>query len=74
MERVSWKPIRRVYCDRVADEVTLEAKVIYPAEIMPDSPPRVLAHRCSLGLACNQLDKPACAWAGTLPGFDPFAS
>lgn len=72
MSHMRWEPIKQIRCDRVRQEVILEARVVYPAEIMPDQPPRVLAHRCSLGMRCNLFDKPACAWAGTLPGYDPF--
>jgi hypothetical protein len=53
--------------------VHLEAKVVYPAEILPEQAPRVLSHRCSEDMRCNRFDKPTCRWAGTLPGHDPFA-
>jgi hypothetical protein len=72
MDRVLWEPIRRVYCERAGVEAALEARVVYPAEILPDQPPRVVGHRCSHALECNQRDMPTCCWAGTLPGFDPF--
>jgi hypothetical protein len=72
MERVVWKPIRRMRCERAGAEAVLEARLVFPAETLPDQPPRVLGHRCSLGLQCNQRQAPTCCWAGTLPGFDPF--
>jgi len=68
-----WEPVREQYCDRVGKQVALEAELIFPAEFMPDQPPRVTAHRCSLGMVCNQFDKPTCCWAGTNPGYDPLA-
>jgi hypothetical protein len=73
MAQVHWKPIKQGECERVGEVVTLEAKVIYPATFLPETPPRVVAHRCSRALECNQYDRPTCCWAGTLPGFDPFA-
>ena len=72
MSLVTWKTVKSMECERVGEEVALEARVVYPAEHMPDQPPRILAHRCSKGLECNQLNVPTCVWAGTLPGFDPF--
>jgi len=47
-------------------------EVIYPAEHLPDQPPRVNAHRCSNALICNQMDKPGCIWCGTNPGRQPL--
>jgi hypothetical protein len=72
MTRVVWCTVKEHFCDRVKENVALEVQVVYPADIMPDQPPRVIGHRCSFGLSCNQLDAPACHWAGTLPGYDPF--
>ncbi len=72
MPRRTWEPLRRAFCDRVGEQVVFEAEVIFPAEILPDQPPRVLGHRCSLGLTCNQFDRPSCVWSGTQPGYDPL--
>ena len=72
MERVTWEPVKYMCCDRIGEDVTLQVKVVYPSDILPDQPPRVLARRCSKGLECNQLDRPTCVWAGTLPGYNPF--
>lgn len=72
MERVQWMPIRRMFCEKAGAEAALEVRMIYPPELLPDQPPRVVAHRCSLGVECNQLEAPTCCWSGTLPGFDPF--
>jgi hypothetical protein len=73
MAYTKWKPIQRTVCERVGKEAALEVRLVYPSDFMPDQPPRVLGHRCSHGLECNQLDKPTCCWAGTLPDYDPFA-
>ena len=73
MSWLTWEPIKECECERIGERVALEVKVVYPADFMPDQPPRVLAHRCSKGLECNRIEKPACVWAGTSPGYDPFA-
>ncbi|MEJ2011109.1 MAG: hypothetical protein P8X64_02665 [Anaerolineales bacterium] len=73
MAWVTWKSIKAQRCERIGEQVALEARVVYPAEFLPDQPPRILAHRCSKGLECNQMDSATCVWAGTLPGYDPFA-
>lgn len=72
MAVVRWEPIKRQTCERIGEVVTLECKLVYPAEHLPDQPPRVLARRCSMGLECNLLDRPACVWSGTAPEYDPF--
>jgi hypothetical protein len=72
MAYVMWKDLKVHLCDRIGEEVQLQAKVVYPASMLPDTPPRILAHRCSKGMECNLQDRPACQWAGTLPGYDPF--
>jgi len=68
----NWETIKVCYCNRAGCEVGLQAQVVYPAEHLPDQPPRVSAHRCSNGTECNSFEKAACIWAGTNPGFDPF--
>ncbi|HLF91308.1 MAG TPA: hypothetical protein VI451_20355 [Anaerolineales bacterium] len=74
MATKTWETVKTVYCLRIQQEVTLEALVVYPPEHMPDGPPQVLGHRCSEGLMCNTLDKPACVWAGTNPIYNPFSN
>lgn len=73
MSQVVWRPVKRIYCDRIGEQVQLEAKIVFPADLLPDPPARVLAHRCSQGMDCNRFDKPTCVWAGTRPDHDPFA-
>jgi hypothetical protein len=68
----NWESIKVKYCHHVNDEVSLEIQVVYPTDIMPDQPPRVLAHRCSHAIKCNLEDRPICVWAGTNPIYDPF--
>ncbi len=66
-----WETSKVCYCEHVMHEVKLEAEVLYPMDFLPDSP-RVLSHRCSHGVECNQFTKAACVWAGTNPNYDPF--
>ncbi len=72
MERTAWYPIKQTRCERIDDLVALEAKVVFPADMLPDPKPRVLAHRCSHGIECNRFEKPSCIWSGTGPGHDPL--
>jgi hypothetical protein len=69
----TWQTIKLRFCHHVNQEVGLEAQLTYPADIMPDQPPRVTARRCSHAFACNLDNRPSCIWAGTNPTFDPFA-
>ncbi|MGD2158824.1 MAG: hypothetical protein PVG32_18240 [Anaerolineales bacterium] len=68
----AWQVIKVQYCHHVSEQVGLEAQVVYPAEWLPDQPPRVLAHRCSEAFRCNLDGRPSCVWAGTNPAYDPF--
>jgi hypothetical protein len=72
MATVLWRPVRTKLCDRVGKIASLEVQVVYPAENLPDQPPRVRSRRCSLALQCNLLDQPTCCWAGTQPEYDPL--
>jgi hypothetical protein len=68
----TWQTIKVQYCHHVKTEVELEAEAVYPAEWLPDQPPRILAYRCSHAFACNLDGRPSCVWAGTNPNYDPF--
>lgn len=70
----TWQTIKIQYCHHANAEVSLEAQLVYPAEWLPDQPPRVTAHRCSQGLRCNLDGRPSCIWAGTNPFYDPLAA
>ena len=72
MATKTWESIKIRYCHHVDAQVSLEAELIYPADHMPDQPPRILAHRCSHAFACNLDGRPSCIWAGTNPAYDPF--
>jgi hypothetical protein len=68
----TWQVDKIKYCELVGQEVALEMDVVYPAEHLPDQPPRVNAHRCSNAMICNQLEKPTCIWCGTNPDRKPL--
>jgi hypothetical protein len=67
-----WQSVKYCFCEHAGEQVALEADLVYPADWMPESPPRVLGHRCSHGLDCNLDSRPSCVWAGTNPLVDPF--
>lgn len=66
-----WEVLRVKYCEHVGHEIALEVDVVYPADHLPEQPPRVRARRCSNALECNQFDKPVCIWCGTNPNHEP---
>ncbi len=72
MSELRWETVKEVPCDRIGETVALEARVVYPADHLPD-PPRIMGHRCSMGVSCNAFDRPGCQWSGGWPGFDPLA-
>lgn len=67
----TWQVEKIEYCEHAGHEVALEAEVVYPADHLPDQP-RVVAHRCSSAIVCNQFDKPTCVWCGTNPDHNPL--
>ena len=72
MAEKKWQTQKTCYCERVGREIRLEAQVVYPAEHLPEQPPRIVAHRCSNGIECNRIDKMVCDYAGTNPEFKPL--
>jgi len=73
MATIVWETADTRVCDRIGRVVQLEVQHVYPDDLLPDQPPQVRARRCSEALVCNTLERPACVWAGTLPGHDPLA-
>ncbi|HPO59057.1 MAG TPA: hypothetical protein PLV53_09450 [Anaerolineaceae bacterium] len=67
-----WDTLKVQFCERAGKKVALQANLVFPAEHLPEQPPRITAHRCSNGLECNQFNSPTCTWAGTVPAYDPF--
>ncbi|MBN1304894.1 MAG: hypothetical protein JXA13_10705 [Anaerolineales bacterium] len=72
MAHKTWEVTKTEYCDHVGHEIDIEAEVVYPAEHLPDQPPRIQAHRCSNALECNLIDKSACIYCGTNPNHNPM--
>jgi hypothetical protein len=72
MAEKMWISEKLQYCERAGCDVSLQAEMIFPAEHLPDQPPRVTVHRCSHGDCCGD-EKAACVWNGTNPAYDPFA-
>ena len=66
-----WKIEKVKHCEHVGHEIKIENQVVYPAENLPDQPPRVIARRCSNALECNAVEKAACVLCGTNPNLDP---
>ena len=71
MARKKWQVSKIRYCEHVGHEIALETEVVYPAEHLPDQPPRVIARRCSNAMECNKIDRMTCAWCGTNPDYKP---
>jgi hypothetical protein len=67
-----WQPIKVCFCEHIGQDVEFEAQLVFPSDLLSDQNPRVLAHRCSHGMACNQEERGSCIWAGTNPAIDPF--
>ncbi len=68
-----WEVIKVQHCNHIDKDVSLEAEVVYPADILPDLAARVEAHRCSNALECNLEGRESCVWAGTNPAVDPLS-
>ena len=72
MAERAWHVSKIQFCEHIGHEIALETEVVYLAEHLPEQAPRILAHRCSNALACNQLDKMACTWSATNPDHYPL--
>jgi hypothetical protein len=51
------------FCSHANCNVVLKTTYIYPADIMPDSPPRINQRGCSHYFVCSLQDKSACVYA-----------
>ena len=72
MAKRTWQVKMVKYCEHVGHEIALENQVVYPAEHLPDQPPRIMASRCSNAVQCNTMfDKPVCVLCGTNPEHEP---
>lgn len=72
MTQKYWQTQKSCFCERVGHEIRIETQMVFPAEHLPDQPPRILAHRCSSAIECNALNKMVCAYSGTNPDFKPL--
>lgn len=63
----TWRTIQQTRCIFLQGKVCLEARVLYPADIMPDQPPRVLAFRCSSVQDCDRFNQADCPWGILTP-------
>lgn len=68
----TWEVSKISFCEHVGHEIALESEVVYPAEHLPDQPPRLVSRRCSNALACNGMEKPGCEWCGLRPDHQPI--
>jgi hypothetical protein len=72
MSQKQWYVTKVRYCERVGHEIAFETEVVVPSELLPEQPPRIIAHRCSNSIECNGVDKPGCVWAATNPNYHPL--
>lgn len=71
MAERAWVKTQVFYCDHAGEQVSIETEMVFPNDILPETPPQRRAQRCSHSMTCNLLDKPSCVWAGTNPLYDP---
>ena len=70
MATCKWVTARKKWCDLANREVELMERRVYPADTLPSGTGyRVVARKCSAGLACNLAGFP-CKWAYTNPCCD----
>lgn len=69
----TWKVTKVRYCSHVGQEVAMEVEAVYPSDFIPDSAPRIQAHRCSNAVNCLISQRAACKWSGANPNYDPYA-
>ena len=51
------------YCSHAKSEITLTTSFVFPANFLPDQPPRLLSRECSHYFDCNLVNKKACTYA-----------
>ena len=54
------------FCPHAGGEVDIHSTIVYPADIIPDTPPRITQRSCNRYLSCNLVDKSACPMAVTI--------
>jgi hypothetical protein len=58
----SWRAGKQTHCEVMDEKVTLQSRLAFAADNLPDQPPRVLAHRCSSAENCDHFDQNKCPW------------
>ena len=53
------------FCPHARGEVRIHSVIVYPADIIPETPPRITQRSCNQYLVCNLLDKTFCPMAVT---------
>ena len=51
------------FCQHAKGDVHIASTVVFPADTLPDSPPRVINRSCNHFVDCSLRDKSECAWA-----------
>ncbi len=72
MATIAWVTDREFECEHIGQRVRIESELVFPADHLPEQPPRRRARRCSHHLECNLRDTPSCVWAGTHPLYNPL--
>jgi hypothetical protein len=49
MTEKTWETLKIQYCQHVDEKVGLQAQVVYPPDMMPDQPARILSPELHLG-------------------------
>ena len=60
----AWRTVKYARCELINENVALESRLVFPADPLPDQPPRVAAFRCSAAENCERFDQPPCPWEG----------
>lgn len=75
MNQPTWRPVRRIFCERTQTEVELleldDGHPDYAGEL--DGERTRPLQRCQLGQVCNR-EELKCRWSYLNPDYDPFAS
>lgn len=61
-DRLSQVKVKR-FCAHANCEVVIKTTYIYPADIMPETAPRINQRSCSHYFTCSLQDKSACTFA-----------
>ena len=54
--------VSKRYCNHASQEISLKTTYVFPADIFPETPPRLNDRSCSHYFDCNLQDKTACTY------------